>query len=127
MTYSDFLTRIVDDGITACCESYKDDTQKREGAVAGFNACRGKTILELRQQLDSARDATRNAYRLSSANYWFLRCYELEVEWVCNVVSAALQNQGDEPIVTPTVRGYMKAAEILGVGANMRPKPFEGN
>lgn len=127
MKYGDFLTRIVDDGIKACRESYKDDTQKCEGAVAGFNACRDKTVFELRQQLDLARDATRNAYRLSSDNYWFFRCYELEVEWVCNVVSAALQNQGEEPIVAPTVRGYMKAAEILGVSANMQPKPFKDN
>lgn len=127
MKYSDFLTRIVDDGIKACRKSYENDTQKREGAVAGFNACRGRTIFELRQQLDLARKAADAAFAVDRSNYWYLRCFHAEVEWVCNVVSAALQNQGEEPIVTPTVRGYMKAAEILGVGANMRPKPFEDN
>jgi len=127
MNFTDFLTRIIDDGIKACSESYKNDTQKREGAVASFNACRGRTVFELRQQLDLARKAADAARAVDKKNYRYLRCFEAEVEWVCNVVSCALQNQGQEPIVVPTARGYMKAAEILGVSANMQPKPFQEN
>lgn len=125
MTFTDFLTRIIDDGIKACRESYKDDAKKRDGAVAGFNACRGKTIFELRQQLDLAGKAADAARAVDKNNYWYLRCFHAEVEWVCNVVSSALQNQGELTIVTPTARGFMKAAEILGVSANMQPKPFQ--
>lgn len=127
MNFDAFLTRIIDDGIAACSESYKNDKQKREGAVAGFNACRGRTIFELRQTLFVAQRAADNARAVDRDNYWYLRCFHAEVEWVCNVVSSALQNQGEEPIVIPTARGYMKAAEILGVGANMQPKPFKDN
>ncbi len=115
MTLQAFLDRVIDDGIKACRESYKDDPPKRDGAVAGFNSCRGKTVLELRKHLELARGSTHNAHRLESINYWVVRCFELEVEWVCNVVSAALQNEGLDVIVIPTARGYMKAAEILGV------------
>lgn len=127
MTFAAFLTCIIDDGIKACSESYKHDQRKREGAIAGFNACRGKTIFELRQQLDVAGKAADVARAVDKKNYWYLRCYHAEIEWVCNVVSSALQNQGQEPIVVPTARGYMKAAEILGVSANMQPKPFQEN
>ena len=37
--------------------------------------------------------------------YWYARCFALEVEWVCNVVSAMLMNEGRPTIVTPTARG----------------------
>lgn len=124
MLYKYFLDRIIDDGIKACRESYKDDTQKRDGAVAGFNACRGRSVFELRQQLDIARKAANAAFAVDKSNYWYLRCFEAEVEWVCNVVSSALQNQGEDPIVIPTARGYMKAAEILGVTGHMTLKAF---
>ena len=56
-------------------------------------------------------------------DYWEARCYALEVEWVANVVSAALVSAamlcGGKTaipvIITPTTRGMMKAREILGV------------
>lgn len=124
MTLKDFLDRIIDDGIAASSKSYKNDPQKREGSAAGFNACRGKTVFELRQQLDISRKTAEIGLVADRKNYWYLRCFHAEVEWVCNVVSAALRNQGEETIVTPTARGFLKAAEILGVRANMSLKEF---
>ena len=51
--------------------------------------------------------------------YWRVRCFALEVEWTCNVVSAALVNQGlGEAIVPPTARGVMQAARILNGDAS---------
>lgn len=127
MTFNDFLTRVIDDGIKGCTESYKGDDairkQKREGALAGFETCRNRTVFELRQQLDLARKLADLAF-VDKQNYWYHRCFYAEVEWVCNVVSAALENQKQEPIVWPTARGYLKAAEILGVRANMDLKEF---
>jgi len=125
--FNAFLTRVIDDGIKACCESYKNDKQKREGAIAGFEACRGKTVFELRQQLFIAQRAADVARAVNKDNYWYLCCFHAEIEWVCNVVSSALQNQGEEPIVTPTARGFMKAAEILGVAGNMTLQEFKEN
>lgn len=127
MNLGDFLTRIVDDGIAECRVAYKDKPQKRDGAIAGFEACRGKTIFELRQALYLSQNAADVARAVDRDNYWYLRAFHAQVEWVCNVVSAALQNQHQETIVAPTARGYMKAAEILGVGANMQPRPFKDN
>lgn len=127
MTFENFLTRIVDDGIKACQENYKGgDTrqqQKREGATAGFESCRGKTVFELRQQLDIARKLSDLAF-VDKQNYWYHRCFYAEVEWVCNVVSAALENQKQPGIVQVTARGFLKAAEILGVARNMELKEF---
>jgi hypothetical protein len=123
MTLRKLLDQIVDDGIKACSESYKDDAKKREGAIAGFEACRNKSVFELRQILGVASNAADVARAVDRENYWYLRCFHAEVEWVCNVVSACLQNQGLDPIVTP-MRGYLKAAEIVGVDGDTTLKEF---
>lgn len=126
MEHEAFLARIIDDGVAAARRDYdKDlprDVAKRMGALAGFEACRGKSLVQLAALLDHARQDTVEAMRarMDDASqvdgYWRRRCYELEVEWVCNVISSALWSQGQATIVTPTARGLLKAAEILGVG-----------
>ena len=40
-------------------------------------------------------------------DYWKIRCYEAEVEWVANCISFALVNEGQKPIIEPTVRAAM--------------------
>lgn len=113
-----FVERVIDDGIEAARRDYADDEQKCAGAVDGFEACRGKTPVDLGLLLRDARASREESYRSGPApkDYWFWRCRELEIEWVCNVLSAALLNEGREPIIPPTGRGLMKAADILGVG-----------
>lgn len=124
MTLKDFLDRVVNDGIKAARESYKDKPKKRDGAVAGFEACRNKTIFELRQQLHLAANLADIARITDRENYWYHRCYHAEIEWVCNVVSACLQNQKLDTIVIPTARGFLKAAEIIGLKGDMTLKEF---
>lgn len=126
MTFDDFLTRVIDDGIKAVKDSYREarQAQKLEGSIAGFESCRGRSVFELRQQLDIAQKLADIAMATDRGNYWYHRCFHAEVEWVCNVVSAALQNSGEIPIVTPTARGYLKAADILGVKGNMTLREF---
>lgn len=118
-TWDAFVTKIIDDGIAAARADYAHDAAKMKGAVAGFEACRNKDPLQLRNLLSDARRKAGALYFVEEEKldaYWEARCFELEVEWVCNVVSAALVNRGDPPILQPTARGVMKAAEILGVG-----------
>jgi len=142
-TYEDLLARVIDDGIVAASRDYARSPSKRRGAVAGFEACRGKSPDQLRQLLHDARLATRNAterhhplyrkrldaywetrcYEAEIDAYWETRCYEAEIEWVCNVVSAALANQGLPTIVPPTARGVMAAAVVLGVGETKDGEP----
>jgi hypothetical protein len=124
MTFKDFLARVIDDGIKAASESYKDRPMKLEGAIAGFEACRCKTVFELRQRLHAAANAKNLARVVDRTRYWYYVCYHAEIEWICNVVSAALQNEKLDPIVAPTARGYMKAAEIIGVKDDMTLKEF---
>lgn len=111
-----FLTRVIDDGIEAARRDYVFSPDKLKGAVAGFEACRGKAPAELAELLAESRRNQAAAYFDSTlAHYWELTCYAAEVEWVCNVLSAALMNGGGDPIVPVTARGMMKAAGILGV------------
>jgi hypothetical protein len=115
MTYLEFLSRVIDEGIAAAQHDYAKDERKRSGSIAGFETCRNKTPDELKLLMESASVATRDAYHNDDRkDYWWYRCYELEVEWVCNVVSAMLMNQKLPVIITPTCRGVMQAAKILG-------------
>lgn len=118
LSYEDYLTRVINDGIEAAKEDYKEQPHKARGSIAGFEACRGKSPQELLQVLADARKRTMEAYmgRIETEAYWEIRCAEAEIEWVCNCVSAMLWNQGLPTIVPPTARAVMKAAEILGVG-----------
>ena len=118
MNYSDFLNRVIDEGIEAARADYTKPEQKEmlEGSLKGFEACRGKDIKELLALLIKAQADTQRAFREQVADYWRVRCREGEIEWVCNVMSAALSNTGLEPIVPVTARGMMRAAEILADG-----------
>lgn len=113
--YDQFLERVISDGIKAARRDYADDPMKRDGAVAGFEACRGKSPHDLKVLLKSAAEQVEAAFVNEHSRYWYFRCFEAEVEWTCNVVSAALCNQGLEPIIHPTARGFMAAANIVGV------------
>lgn len=115
MEYDEFLERIVDDGKKAAEESYAKSPSKLRGALAGFEECRGKTPQELAVVLLEARRRTHEARLTEAADYWEIRCFEAEVEWVCNCVSAMMVNSGMAPIVNPTARGVIKAAEVAGV------------
>jgi len=108
--------QLLDDGIAAARVDYAKDPVRLAGALEGFDACRGKTPEDLTKLLvKSNRRASRAMDRKDDTldDYWKARCFALEVEWVCNCVSAATR----VPIAghLPTCRGAMKAAEVLGV------------
>jgi hypothetical protein len=126
VTYETLLDRIISDGIAEVREAYADpkDHHKRDGAIEGFEACRGKTPSELvtlwseaeRQGQQIAReDRTRTDE--DAKLYWRQRYKALQIEWACNVVSVGLTNTGLAPLLAhlPTMRGTMKYAEIVGV------------
>lgn len=117
VSFAQLVDRVVDEGIAAATRDYHrpEDKQKLDGSVAGFQRCRGLDPTQLREALLDARLQATEAHRSEAGDYWWWRCRELEVEWVCNVVSAALMNVGLPVIVQPTVRGFMLCAEIVGV------------
>lgn len=128
MTYNEFLTRIIDEGIAAATADYTDpkDKERLEGSIAGFNACRNQLPEQLIETWSEANKKCNDAfcngiYSDENTNtYWYHRCFQLEVEWVINVVSAMLINEGQQPLLAwlPTANGAMKAASILGVNTN---------
>jgi len=120
MGYTEFLTKVIDEGIEAAKSDYTEESKKLEleGSIAGFEACRNKSPEELIEVWNEASKKMNDAFGEQRDNYWWFRCFQLEVEWVCNVVSAMLMNQGKySPLLSwlPTVRGAMKAASIVGV------------
>lgn len=138
MKYSEFLKMVVDGGIEAARRDYAYDEFKRAGAVAGFEACRDKHPGDLALLLEQAHAATTAAHEAHAANrsagggigaYWQARCYELEVEWTCNVIAATFGVvdlrrrievpspfvEWKNPPVAFTARGALRAAAVLGV------------
>jgi len=121
MEYNEFLNRVIDEGIQAATADYTDpsDKQRLEGSIAGFNTCRYLLPEQLVATWQKATDEMNQAYMEQKENYWWYCCFQSEVEWVCNVVSAMLVNEGREPLLSwlPTANGMMKAASIIGVTA----------
>jgi hypothetical protein len=117
MFYGDALNAIIDDGIEAVRLDYIKpcDTLKRDGSIAGFQACRDKKPVEIAILLALARQQTQDARTGRPEDYWYWRCRECEIEWVANVISAMLMNQGLPGIVPVTARGVLKAIDIVGV------------
>jgi hypothetical protein len=124
MEYQKFLNEVIMRGIKAAKRDYKGAKRHavKEGSIAGFEACKGKNPIELSKLLDRARKkAHKIMFSRDDLNkkeqdaYWWARGFELEIEWVCDVVSAVLFNEGKPVIINPTARGMLMAAEIVGV------------
>lgn len=123
MRYHEFLALIIEDGIEAVRQDYvrPDQNQKRDGSIKGFEECRRLDPIRLAALLSEAHATTNCKYREQAMDYWYWRCRETEIAWVCNVVSASLINQGLPPISDCTARGMIRAAEILGVAPTTTP------
>jgi hypothetical protein len=119
MFYDDFLKRVIDDGIEAAKADYDkpEEKERLEGSIEGFEACRGKDPAALFRLLQQARRRTAEAHNGRSDFYWRIRCFEAEIEWICNVISASMTNSGFPPIVPVTANGIAQAARILADGA----------
>lgn len=121
MNYEEFLARVIDEGINAAKADYKTLGQKNklEGSLAGFEACIGKLPDELKGIWTEANEYVSVAWvDGDSEKYWWFRCYQGEIEWVMNVVSAMLHVMGQPPLLSwlPTCNAMSKYASIVGVG-----------
>lgn len=123
-TYDQLLDRIISDGIAEVREAYADPEEhhKRDGAIEGFEECRGKTPAELVICWRAAEEGLERVTRMRDhhaprTSYWRQRYKVLQIEWICNVVSVGLVNSGLPALLShlPTARGAMKYAELVGV------------
>jgi len=117
MTYDQLLDRIISDGIAEVRKTYTDpkERHKRDGAIEGFEACRGKTPDQL---VELWQEAGRRADRLMDATtpveaHWQHRYFQLQVEFTLNVLSVGLARSLLGHL--PTARGAMQYAAIVGV------------
>ena len=121
MTYAELLDRIISDGIAEVRQAYADpeDHHKRDGAIEGFEACRGKAPDQLvilwsaAEREASLMRCTGEASKEAIRAFWRFRYKAMQIEWCLNVISIGLQ----KPLLAhlPTARAAMKYAEIVGV------------
>lgn len=118
LRYQDFLRRAVEESIKGATQSYghRDDSKGKamlEGAVAGLKACLDKSPPQLAELLMRARTVQHKAFHQTVLErYWRVNCFMAEVEWICNIISVALVNQGVPAIVEPTMRAALMADRI---------------
>lgn len=115
MNYYEFLEHCINDGIAGAKADYNKESQKDklDGSIAGFEACRNKTPEQLAGILVVAQVDANHAMLKREENYWYHRCFEIEVAWVCNVVGAMLWAQNKQHDFVVTARGTLRADEIL--------------
>lgn len=121
MDYTTVLIYVIERGVEGARRDYREGSAKLKGALAGFEACRGRTPQELAVLLKEAREETvrardRRREMLPAEDFWWHRCREAEIEWVANCVSVILVNEGMEPIVPPTAKALLAVSRIVGVG-----------
>lgn len=133
MQYQTLLTRIIEDGIAEVRKAYADPKEhhKRDGAIAGFEACRGKSpgeLVALYYQVEREAETARRAAPPSdetARSFWRLRYKALQVEWCINVVSFGMITSGHRKtgllLHLPTARAASKYAQIVGVQAGNDP------
>ena len=110
MKYFDFLDKIIESGIDAARRDYHEGS-KLEGAIAGFEECRGKSPEIIRDLLSSATKKV-NSLFCSEADvdeYWRAVCFMSEVQWTLNCICAAF----GEPVTANTA---VHANRILNEG-----------
>lgn len=111
--YYEFLNRLIADGKEAATADYKRPEQATQlaGSLRGFDDCWGKSPTELAQLAYESKTKVAEAFTNDDKDYWYWNCRMGEIEWVCNVVSAAIGT----PIggMGTTARGALKAAELL--------------
>jgi hypothetical protein len=128
MTYVQLIDRIIAEGLDEVRDTYADPKEhhKRDGAIEGFEACRGQSpqrLVELWREAEQAAHDLMVAHHNDSSvdadakAYWKTRYKAGQIEWVCNVVSVGLQQNGQPALLAhlPTARGAMKYAMIVGV------------
>ncbi len=123
MNYYEFLNRVIDEGIAAATADYTKESEKQQldGSIAGFDACRNLLPEQLVETWQKATDDMNQAHFEQKENYWWYCCFQSEVEWVINVVSAMMINERQDPLLSwlPTANGMRKAASIVGVAERL--------
>jgi len=114
--YQVFLDKIIETGMEAARVDYckPKAANKLRGSLAGFEACRGKSLQEIGALLAEARAQEIAARGGDNERYWELVCRSREIEWTANVLSAILMSSGQPTIVPPTCRGVLHAHRLLG-------------
>jgi len=118
MSRNELLNATIDDGIYEITTIYTRPNQKikREGGIAGFEACRGKSDEELLALLRQAKLNTRRVKDEEGVEqYWGAVMYERQIEWTLNVLSAAMHAHNMPPLIPPTALGLRKAIDVLGI------------
>jgi hypothetical protein len=114
-----FIDRVCADGIVAARAFYARPNQadRLQGAIEGYELCQGIEHTDhLMEALHKANARAMQALGDQAYDYRRWSSRVCEIEWVCNVVSAAFVTKGFPPLgpLWPTVRAMIKAANILG-------------
>lgn len=117
MLIVDVLNGIIDDGIMEIRYAYTrpDQRMRMEGAIDGFESCRGKEPGDIRDLLSEAAIARVAARDSGAEDYWWHRMREAQIEFTASVLSVALMHLGLPTIATVTLRAQLRYAEIVGI------------
>lgn len=120
MTYTEFVRQIITEGVEVLASAALETPESPQlaGALSACEAClKCDSAPALGVLLAFARNKHADVLREpvpDADRCLFAQGFAYEVEWICNCVSALLLNEGLQPLITPTSRGIMKCAELLG-------------
>src|SRR5262245_11259428 len=119
MDLGPFINRVCADGIAAARAGYArlDQAEELIGSIEGYELCwGGEDGYNLLEALHQSNARAIEALASETDDYRRWRCRFAGIEWVCDVVSAALVAQGLPSLgpLWPTAPAMLEAAGILG-------------
>jgi hypothetical protein len=120
MDLGPFIDRVCADGIADARVSFAHAgaADQLRGAIEGFELCQGIEHAEhLLEALHQANARAMEALADEAKDYRRWRCRADNIEWVCNVVSAARVAHGLPSLgpLWPTGAAMLKTASLVGV------------
>jgi hypothetical protein len=120
MELGPFVNRVCADGIAAARAdlSRLEQADELRGSIEGFELCGGiEHDYHLLEALHLSNVRALEALAEEAGDYRRWSCRFARIEWVCDVVSAALVAHGLSSLgpLWPTAPAMLAAAEILGV------------
>jgi len=120
MDLGPFIDRVCAVGMAVARASYprSDQSERLKGCIEGFEICQGIEHADhLLEALHQANARAIEAFADQATDYRRWNCRAAGIEWVCDVVSAALVAHGLRSLgpLWPTPPAMRESASILGV------------
>jgi hypothetical protein len=113
MDYFQYLNGAIEVGIAEARAEY-DNPMELQGALDGFEACRGRTVPEIEVLLKVSQMAEKGVLKYRPPGWQAVYRWAQEIEWIWGAVSLLKLDANGQVILDQTGRALEQMAQSLG-------------